>query len=329
MRCGASALPLVSIVILLLLTVNTHISHSKDVKESCSTCKQITDNFAKGFERTAKKNFGGGNTAWEERKLSKYETSEIRLVEILEGLCDTSFECNHMVEEHEDLLETWWFKSIKVCCPNGTFGPDCNACVGGSERPCHGSGVCDGDGTRAGDGTCSCNHGYRGELCLECADGYFSEERNDTFSKCTECHPACLTCHGPTRHHCKVCKAGWEQDEEGVCSGKPGGRICDKACSGCRGQGPEHCLTCADGYSDEDGTCTDVDECEVAEPPCPADHQQCVNSQGSYRCVCAGGFQEQDGVCVESPAQEEHEEGSQSVSTDPLEERRSEQHEDL
>lgn len=27
-----------------------------------------------GFDRTAKQNFGGGNTAWEERKLSKYET---------------------------------------------------------------------------------------------------------------------------------------------------------------------------------------------------------------------------------------------------------------
>lgn len=29
---------------------------------------------SKGFENTAKQNFGGGNTAWEERKLSKYET---------------------------------------------------------------------------------------------------------------------------------------------------------------------------------------------------------------------------------------------------------------
>lgn len=29
---------------------------------------------AEGFESTAKQNFGGGNTAWEERKLSKYET---------------------------------------------------------------------------------------------------------------------------------------------------------------------------------------------------------------------------------------------------------------
>lgn len=32
------------------------------------------DPFYQGFERTAKQNFGGGNTAWEERKLSKYET---------------------------------------------------------------------------------------------------------------------------------------------------------------------------------------------------------------------------------------------------------------
>lgn len=37
--------------------------------------------------------------------------SEIRLMEIVEGLCESSsFECNHMVEEHEEHFETWWFK---------------------------------------------------------------------------------------------------------------------------------------------------------------------------------------------------------------------------
>ena len=37
--------------------------------------------------------------------------SEIRLMEIVEGLCDSSsFECNHMVEEHEEQFETWWYK---------------------------------------------------------------------------------------------------------------------------------------------------------------------------------------------------------------------------
>lgn len=39
--------------------------------------------------------------------------SEIRLVEILEGLCESSsFECNHMVEEYEEHFETWWFKRL-------------------------------------------------------------------------------------------------------------------------------------------------------------------------------------------------------------------------
>lgn len=32
-------------------------------------------------------------------------------MEIVEGLCESSsFECNRMLEEHEDHFETWWFK---------------------------------------------------------------------------------------------------------------------------------------------------------------------------------------------------------------------------
>jgi len=30
--------------------------------------------FLQGLEKTANQNFGGGNTAWEERKLSRYES---------------------------------------------------------------------------------------------------------------------------------------------------------------------------------------------------------------------------------------------------------------
>lgn len=42
-------------------------------------------------------------------------------MEIVEGLCDSgSFECNQMLEEHEELLETWWFKRFvevdSKCC---------------------------------------------------------------------------------------------------------------------------------------------------------------------------------------------------------------------
>ncbi|KAJ0047461.1 hypothetical protein NL108_000856, partial [Boleophthalmus pectinirostris] len=247
-----------------------------------------------GLEKTANQNFGGGNTAWEERKLSKYETSEIRLMEIIEGLCDSSsFECNRMLEEHEEHFETWWFKrkaknpdlhkwfcieTVKVCCPKGTFGPDCNACVGGSERPCHGNGQCDGDGTRGGNGKCSCDSGYDGEFCLDCRDGYFNEEKNDTFSLCTECHLSCKTCNGPTHQDCDECKDGWEEDDNEACvdvnectkdptpckedehclntEGSFSCKACDKVCSGCTGPGPENCKACASGYQDIEGNCT-------------------------------------------------------------------------
>ncbi|KAJ8261834.1 hypothetical protein GJAV_G00159000 [Gymnothorax javanicus] len=319
-------------------------THTNDLKESCSTCREITENFNKGYDRTAKKNFGGGNTAWEERKLSKYETSEIRLVEILEGLCDSSsFECNRMVEEHEEKIETWWFKrktkhpdlfkwfcieAIKVCCPKGTFGSDCNACVGGSERPCHGNGACDGDGTRAGNGRCSCKHGYQGEFCLDCSDGHFSSFRNDTFSVCSVCHTSCLTCTGRTNQDCVSCNPGWEKDEQGACNdvdecsqeappckedqyclntdGSYSCKACDKACTGCKGAGPGDCLTCSDGYREEEGSCIDVNECEQPD-------------------------QEKDGVCVqvEEPESEESIEVPDSEVKDPTVAKLAEGHEDL
>lgn len=37
--------------------------------------------------------------------------SEVRLLEIVEGLCGSSdFQCNRLVEEHEELLEAWWLR---------------------------------------------------------------------------------------------------------------------------------------------------------------------------------------------------------------------------
>ncbi|XP_024139093.1 cysteine-rich with EGF-like domain protein 2 [Oryzias melastigma] len=344
LSAGPQQLRLLSCVTILLFF--HAIVAKKDLKSACSTCRQITDNFNKGFDRTAKQNFGGGNTAWEERKLSKYETSEIRLVEILEELCESSsFDCNRMVEENEELFETWWFKrktknpdlhkwfcieTLKVCCPKGTFGADCTACVGGSEKPCHGRGVCDGDGTRGGNGKCSCDHGYKGDLCLDCMDGFFSAERNDTFSLCSECHTACKTCDGPTSQDCDECKEGWEEDDQEACvdvnecakdpppckenqyclnsEGSYSCKTCDKACSGCSGAGSDKCRSCSDGYRDVEGSCTDVDECSESEAVCAREHQECVNNHGSYTCVCSAGFHEQDGECVQAQQQDPTEE---------------------
>lgn len=114
-----STAPNLLLLSFITLSVLSHVTEAKkDLKSTCSTCKQISENFEKvrklhdhtnmlllvwclvcffkavsdlswahqffswsfllswfqGFDRTAKQNFGGGNTAWEERKLSKYET---------------------------------------------------------------------------------------------------------------------------------------------------------------------------------------------------------------------------------------------------------------
>lgn len=110
--------------------------------------------------------------------------------------------------------------------------------------------------------------------------------------------------------------------------------VCDSRCIGCKGPGPGNCLACAEGYKDDEGTCTgthlaqtsvltisvfvlffivlicllillcflsllDVDECELPDSVCKQENQECVNTNGSYKCRCAGGFEEHDGVCVQ------------------------------
>ncbi|CAJ0941215.1 unnamed protein product [Ranitomeya imitator] len=118
-------------------------------------------------------------------------------------------------KKYPDLLKWFCIETIKVCCPPGTYGPDCLGCLGGSERPCHGNGLCSGDGTRSGDGSCRCNVEYTGTFCLECADGYFSLEKNDTHCTCSVCHESCKTCYGPSSNGCIVCKEGWAREDEG------------------------------------------------------------------------------------------------------------------
>lgn len=93
---------------------------------------------AQGLERTEHEGFGGGNTAWEEEKLAKYQhrwvspswgvwedpaapggrvptltpcpCSETRLLEVLESVCAPSdFTCHQLLERSEEHVERWWF----------------------------------------------------------------------------------------------------------------------------------------------------------------------------------------------------------------------------
>ncbi|XP_055251379.1 protein disulfide isomerase CRELD2 [Moschus berezovskii] len=303
----------------------------------CKRCRELVDKFNQGMVDTAKKNFGGGNTAWEEKTLSKYEFSEVRLLEIVEGLCEASdFECNQLLEEQEELLEAWWLRlkkkhpdlfewfcvqTLKACCSPGTYGPDCLACQGGSERPCSGNGHCSGDGTREGDGSCQCHLGYRGPLCADCMDGYFRSPTSETHSICSACDEACKTCVGPTNRDCEQCEVGWvRQDDACVdvdeCAAEPppcedtqycknanGSFVCeecDPTCVGCTGEGPAQCRECIAGYSKESGQCEDIDECSLAEKPCPRDKENCYNTPGTFVCVCPDGFEEAEDACVQT-----------------------------
>ncbi|KAK2187175.1 hypothetical protein NP493_173g04024 [Ridgeia piscesae] len=230
-----------------------------------------------GVKSTAKSNFGGGNTAWEERKLNSYAFSETRLVEIVDKISEDEKELAHMIEEHEELIEHWWFKeyavkedadllqflcidNIKVCCPNGTFGSDCSDCAGGRVRPCKDNGDCSGDGTRTGTGKCSCNIGYHGELCDECKEGYYEVEKNSTHTECKECDESCdKGCDEEGRKGCHECKKGWNMTEDDGCV------ACDEACDKCTAGGPEKCVDCSDLFY-KDGTI------------CKACHESCKKS---------------------------------------------------
>uniref|UniRef100_UPI00358FB6AD cysteine-rich with EGF-like domain protein 2 isoform X2 n=1 Tax=Myxine glutinosa TaxID=7769 RepID=UPI00358FB6AD len=105
--------------------------------QQCSTCSDLASGFQQGLIRTAKKNFGGGNTEWEERRPMPYERSETRLVEIMDNVCQKFDDaCLSLLEASEDHLERWWFhhqhshpdlnhwlceKTLALCCN----GKDC------------------------------------------------------------------------------------------------------------------------------------------------------------------------------------------------------------
>nr|CAD2190131.1 unnamed protein product [Meloidogyne enterolobii] len=260
-----------------------HLFPSLKIEEQCKTCRVLSKTFIEGLIKTENLHFGGGNTAWEEKKLGKFKTSETRFVEIMEHICqddekDERFKCHSLAETNEEHLEDWFYnrqeidpsletflcvKKLSYCCDSGYFGPECSACPGlkESQKACFGRGFCDGDGKRFGNGTCSCHRGYSGKLCSNCDSSFFAITQNATFIECHECFDGCG--------------------------------------SGCTFAGPKGCNACRSGYKmDEENGCIDVDECKEDELKCQKDNEVCVNTPGSYECKCKEGHKRsKDGNC--------------------------------
>ncbi|KAL5279226.1 CRELD2 family protein [Megaselia abdita] len=264
----------------------------------CKSCSVFVESFKKGMKDTERGKHDGGDAAWEEKKLGSYKTSEVRLTEIQENLCKEvkrgEDQCHTLANEHEELVEEWWFKNqdssdlhtwlcidkLTVCCPDGHFGPNCDTC-----SDCNGNGRCKGNGTRKGNGKCSCDDGYSGEFCNSCSIQYYESFRDETKMLCSPCHPACGGdggCTGSGPKGCRKCKEGWRMNPEygcfdinecvedsrickqkQFCVNKEGSYSCldcDRSCESCDGDGPDMCKKCSPGYELREGKCTDLTE---------------------------------------------------------------------
>ncbi|KAJ1062043.1 hypothetical protein K5549_008385 [Capra hircus] len=272
--------PALAVLGLLLLLLPTGEATKKPTP--CKRCRELVDKFNQGMVDTAKKNFGGGNTAWEEKTLSKYEFSEVRLLEIVEGLCEASdFECNQLLEEQEELLEAWWLRlkkkhpdlfewfcvqTLKACCPPGTYGPDCLGMSFTGHGGAAGLGAERVDGGAPGGPPAPrrplSSSGYQGPLCTDCMDGYFRAPAGGTHSICSGT--------GSTR------RPGAGAAPVGRAAPPPGSLKAPRPLS----LGSSAVLLFPD-----------VDECAAEPPPCE-DTQYCENINGSFVC------EECDPTCV-------------------------------
>ncbi|XP_017485388.1 PREDICTED: cysteine-rich with EGF-like domain protein 2 [Rhagoletis zephyria] len=249
----------------------------------CEKCKIVVDSFKEGLKRTARGKHEGGDAHWEEKKLSNYANSEIRLTEIQENLChEVSLgkdQCHSFAEEFESALEEWFFQHLKkervdqidegsslfdhlcndvasACCPEGHYGPSCTPCQGYPEQVCNGRGYCAGNGTREGKGNCKCFRGYGGKQCEKCAKSYFDAEATESSGDSANQIP-------------KICQR------------------CDRSCaSSCHSSGPRGCHVCGKGYTwDQETGCIDVNECsELEVNPC-TESTYCSNTVGSFKCL--------------------------------------------
>jgi len=272
------------------------LSSAAETKSPCQGCKDLVDGILKGLDQTKNKNFGGGDTAWEEKKNLKYKVSETRLVEVLESACaKDNFRCNELASEKEEAIETWYktmqdekslheylcIEQAAVCCPDGKFGENCEDCPANANGEiCFGNGKCEGSGDKQGKGVCVCDEGYSGELCNDCGSRHFKSFSNDTYTMCSPCAIGCESCLSANETECLTCSTGYR---EGTAS-EPTEAV----------EGEEE--------KKQTVTCVDINECVEQSDLCPVG-EYCANTEGSYTCEqchpgCESCFGPSKGHCT-------------------------------
>ncbi|XP_061571016.1 stabilin-2 isoform X2 [Cololabis saira] len=213
---------------------------------------------------------------------------------------------------------------VKSCCP-GFWGPDCTECPDRAERPCSARGVCS-DGL-GGNGTCTCQVGFAGTACEDCAPGRYGATCS---SECRCVHGLCdaglkgtgqCTCFsgykGPSCDQelpecaalaCRQNSRCMEQALTGalVCQCMPGYEASGSQClsrnpclqqvchvqASCVHTGPnQHLCACHDGYSGDGRVCMPVDPCQTGYGGCSPESTRCIyDGPGKSHCECLPAF---------------------------------------
>nr|XP_046235043.1 stabilin-2 isoform X1 [Scatophagus argus] len=222
-----------------------------------------------------------------------------------------SFECYREVE-------------VRSCCP-GYWGPDCMECPDRADVPCSNRGVCS-DGL-GGNGTCSCQVGFAGTACEDCAPGQYGPTCSSVCScvhglcdsglkgsgscicfsgykgpKCDQELPECAALGCQQNSRCMEealtgqlvcqCLPGYQKSGAQCLSINPClQRVCHAQAT-CVHTGPnQHLCACNEGYSGDGRVCMAIDSCQTKSGGCSSDSARCVyDGPGKSHCECLPGF---------------------------------------
>ncbi|KAM8740220.1 stabilin-2 isoform 1-T1 [Acanthopagrus schlegelii] len=229
-------------------------------------------------------------------------------------------------------FECYREEEVRSCCP-GFWGPDCIECPDRADRPCSNRGVCS-DGL-GGNGTCSCQVGFAGVACEDCASGRYGPTCSSVCScvhgvcdsglrgsgsctcfsgykgpNCDQELPACAALRCEQNSRCMEealtgqlvcqCLPGYQRSGAQCLSINPCvQRVCHVQAS-CVHTGPnQHLCACNEGFTGDGRVCMAIDPCQTKQGGCSAGSARCVyDGPGKSHCECLPGFNNLlDGGC--------------------------------